>query len=142
MQEKKCVTCRFNVPSKNTFVFRATDNLDENKLEEIKRILDKVLSTAIQIDNFSSITEEDLLRRAGFLETEYLQELDYNLKKLSIIYRRKLSEIDIEPYNTVIPKIFKGNMDIQFDTGVYVMLMYSTLHLCKSCDLQANEKGF
>ena len=52
-------------------------------------------------------------------------------KKFSILYKWKPSELNIGPYNTVILKLLKANMNLQFVTGVYAMLMYLTSYLYK-----------
>ena len=50
-------------------------------------------------------------------------------KKVSISYKQKPCEINIVPCNTVILKLSKSNMNLQFVTGVYTMLTYmSYLH--------------
>ena len=40
--------------------------------------------------------------------------------------KRKPSEVNLGPYNTVILKLLKFSMSLQFVTGVYVMLAYLT----------------
>ena len=52
-------------------------------------------------------------------------------KKVSILFKRKPSEVNIGPYNTVILKLLKANMNLQFVTDVYAMLTYLTSYLCK-----------
>ena len=52
-------------------------------------------------------------------------------KKVPILYKRKPSEVNIGPYNTVILKLLKANMNLQFVTGLYATLTYLTLYLCK-----------
>ena len=52
-------------------------------------------------------------------------------KKVPILYKRKPSEVNIGPYNTVILKLLKANMNLQFVTDVYAMLTYLTSYLCK-----------
>ena len=89
-----------------------TDSLEKDKIKESKHILDKALSTTIQIDDISNIIEEDLLRSAGVSETDYLHTIDYNQNKLSIIYKRKPSAIDTGPYNTVTLKLLQANVNI------------------------------
>ena len=50
---------------------------------------------------------------------------------MSIIHKRKPSEVNTGPYNTVILMLLKSNMNIQFVTGVYAMLTYLMSNLCK-----------
>ena len=52
-------------------------------------------------------------------------------KKVSILYKRKPSEVNIAAYNTVISKLLKSNMNLQFVTGVHAMLTNLTSYLCK-----------
>ena len=52
-------------------------------------------------------------------------------KKVSILYKRKPSEVNIGAYNMVILKLLKSNMNLQFVTGVYAMLTYPSSYLCK-----------
>ena len=52
-------------------------------------------------------------------------------KKASILYKRKPCEVNIGPYNTVILKLLKSNINLQFVTGVYAMLTYLMPYLCK-----------
>ena len=46
--------------------------------------------------------------------------------KASILYKRKPSEVNIGPYDTVILKLLKFNVNLQFVTGLYAMLTYLT----------------
>ena len=52
-------------------------------------------------------------------------------KKVSVLYKRKPCDVNIGPYNTVILKLLKSNMKLQFVTGVHAMLTYLTSYLCK-----------
>ena len=52
-------------------------------------------------------------------------------KKVSVLYKRKPCERNTGPYNTVIFKLLKSNMNLQFVTGVYVMLTYLMSYLRK-----------
>ena len=42
-----------------------------------------------------------------------------------------VNRVNIGPYNTVILKLLKSNMNLEFVTGVYGMLTYLTSYLCK-----------
>ena len=43
-------------------------------------------------------------------------------KKVSILYNRKPSKVNIGPYNTFILKFLKSSMNLQFVTGVHAGL--------------------
>ena len=79
----------------------------------------------------SKVPEKKLLEIAGVSEDKYYKALKYIQTKISIIYKRKPSEVNVGPYNTVILSLLKANMNIQFVTGIYAMLTYLTSYLCK-----------
>ena len=61
-RKKKGVTCRFNAPwppSEKTSIIRG--NLDQDKLEESKKIIDKVLNKIMSVLDLSDVTLEDIL---------------------------------------------------------------------------------
>ena len=133
-RKKKGVTCRFNAPwppSENTRIIRGDQDLDKRVVQESKKILDKVLLQITQIDNLSDVTVGEILDMCDITEEQYDEALQNMQKKLCIVYKRKPSEVNIGPYNTVVLSILKANMNIQFVTGMYGMLMYLTSYLCK-----------
>ena len=133
-EKKKGVTCRFNAPwppSEETLIVRGQEDVDKTELRSSKKTVDKVLAQIAQVDDLSDITEEQLLEMCGVSDTDYYNALEYFQNKVSIVYKRKPSEVNISPYNTVILKLLKSNMNIQFVTGVYAMLTYLTSYLCK-----------
>ena len=48
-----------------------------------------------------------------------------------MLYEQKPFEVKIGPCDTVILKLLKSNMNLQFVTGVCAVLTYLTSHLCK-----------
>ena len=132
-RKKKGITCRFNAPwppSDETKIVRREEDMDKTKLAASKKLLEKVLSYIVKIDDLSNITQTELLAMCGVTKEEYCNALRC-VEKVTIFYKRKPSEVNIGPYNTVILKLLKANMNIQFVTGVYAMLMYLTSYLCK-----------
>ena len=133
-RKKKGVTCRFNAPwppSEKTLIVRGNENIDKTKFSKCKKLVDKVLSNVIQINDLSNVTEAEVLELSDVSADEYYNALKYIQVKVSIIYKRKPSEVNTGPYNTVILSLLKSNMNIQFVTGVYAMLTYLTSYLCK-----------
>ena len=53
------------------------------------------------------------------------------LKKLSVIYKRNPSEVNMVPYSTVILLLLLANINIQDVTGMCTLLIYLTPYLCK-----------
>lgn len=64
-------------------------------------------------------------------EAEYHEALENAEKKTTVLYKSRLCEMNIVPYNTAILQLLKSNMNVQFVTGIYVMLTYLTSYLCK-----------
>ena len=52
-------------------------------------------------------------------------------KKVLILYKQKLSEVSIGPYNNVILQLLKCNMNLQFVIVVYAILICLTSYSCK-----------
>ena len=71
------------------------------------------------------------MEECGVTAEQYGNELGCAEKTFSILYKQKPCEVNIGPYNTVILKLLKSNMNLQFVTGVYAMLTYLTSYLCK-----------
>ena len=97
-KKKKGVACRFNAPwppSEETLIVRGQKDVDETKLSSSKKTVDKVLAQIAQIDDLSDITVEQLLEMSGVSHTDYYDALEYFQNKVSIIYKRKPSEVNI-----------------------------------------------
>ena len=52
-------------------------------------------------------------------------------QKLWMIVKQKPSKVNLRPYNTVILKLLKSNMNLQFSISAYAMLTWLTSYLCK-----------
>ena len=63
---------------------------------------------------------------------QYDNALEWVKKTVSILYKWKPYEINIGSYNTVILKLLKSNMNLQFVTSVHVILIDLTSYLCNS----------
>ena len=53
------------------------------------------------------------------------------VEKRSRYHINKNHKVNIGPYNTVILKLLKSNINLQFVTGVYSILTYLMSYLCK-----------
>ena len=69
--------------------------------------------------------------KIGVTAEQYDSASGYLEKKVSILYKRKPCQVNIGSYNTVILKLLKSNINLQFVTGVYAMLTYLISYLCK-----------
>ena len=130
----KAVVCRFDAPwppSEKTMIVRGDPNLEKEDQIKWKKVLNKVLATALSIPDLSVITFKTLLAMSNVSTDEYEQALCKAKKKTSIVYKRKPEDVNIGPYNPVILASLRANMNIQYVTGVYAMLTYLTSYLCK-----------
>ena len=100
-------------------------------VSQSKKLIEKVLSYIVTISDLSDVTLSQILEECGVTTEQYDSALGCVEKKVSILYKRKPCEVNIGPYNTVILKLLKSNVNLQFVTGVYAMLTYGTSYLCK-----------
>ena len=131
-RKKKGVACRFNAPwapSDKTRIGRSEEKIDETIVKQSKKLIEKVLSYIVAISNLSDVTLSEILEDCGVTAEQYDNALGCVEKKVSTLYKRKPCEVG--PYNTVILKLLKSNMNLQFVTGVYSMLTYLMSYFCK-----------
>ena len=70
------------------------------------------------------------MEKCGVTAEQYHSALGC-VEKRCLYYKQKPFEVNLRPYNTVILKLIKPNMNLQFVTGVYVVLTYLLSYLCK-----------
>ena len=76
-------------------------------------------------------TLSKILEECGVTGEKYENTLGCVERKVSALYKRKPCEVNLGPYHTVILKLLKCKMNLQFVSGVYRMLIYLTPYLCK-----------
>ena len=69
----------------------------------------------------SDITLSEILGKSGNTEEQYDNALEFVEKQVPIVYKGKSYEVNIGPFNTVILKLLKSNLSMQY-VAVYVML--------------------
>ena len=124
---KMGVGCRFNAPcepSNKTIIICSEEKIDETIVNQSKKLIEKILSYIATISDLSDVLLSQILEECGVKAEQYDNALGCVEKKVSILYKRKPCEVKIGPYNTVIFKLLKVNMYLQFFTGVYAMLTY------------------
>ena len=110
---------------------RCENNVDEMKMKSSKQIFEKVLSYTVRIDDISHVTQSKILGKYRATEKQYRGAINCMEKSISIVYKQKPREANIGPYNIVILKLLKSNMNIQFVASVYAMFTFSISYLCK-----------
>ena len=127
-RKKKGVACRFNAPwtpLNKTRIIRS----EEKIVNQSEKLVEKVLFYISTISDLSDVTLSQILQECGVTAEHYDNALESMEKKVSILYKRKPSEENIARYDTVILKLLKANINLQFVTGLYAMLTYLTLYL-------------
>ena len=126
---------RFNAPwapSDKTRIVRSEEKIDENLVNQSKKLIDKVLSYIVTISDLSDLTLLEILEEFGVTAEQYDSALGGVEKKVSILYKRKPCEMkETGPYDTIILKLLRSDMNLRFVTGVYAMLTYVTSYVCK-----------
>jgi hypothetical protein len=86
------------------------------------------------MDTLESITDEialsELLKAASVSEESYTKALKGSLMT-TVILKRSPSETSVNPYNSIIIKALRANMDIQYITDVWACVAYITSYKCK-----------
>ena len=132
--KKNGVVFRFNAPwapSNKTRIVRSEEKIDETIVNQSKELIKKVLFYIVTISDLSDVTLSQILEECGVSEEQYDYALGCVEKTVSVLYKRKPREVNIGSYNTVILKLLKSNMNLQFVTDVHAMLTYLTSYLCK-----------
>ena len=79
--------------------------------------------------DISELTLQNVLDESGITKDQYDNALEVMDNRISIIHKRKLTEGYISPYNTVLLSLVKSNMNLQFVTGIYGMVLYLIKYL-------------
>lgn len=132
-KKKKNVNCRFHFPkppAKETTISRVPcDEKFKEKIEQSRSILNAVMQTLECTGTDITLTE--LLERSGIPEDIYHDALNLSMKKNNILLKRKPAETCVNPYNPIIMKALRANMDIQYIRDVWGCVAYITSYMCK-----------
>lgn len=125
-RKKKGVRWRFKAPwvlSVETRTVSSEENMDEAKVIQNKKRFDEVLFCIVTLSDLPDIRPLEILEKSAIMEREN-NSLECVKKQVSIVYKRKLCEVNKRPDDTVILKLFKSSVNVQFATGTYqTMLM-------------------
>ncbi|GFR50623.1 hypothetical protein Agub_g12710, partial [Astrephomene gubernaculifera] len=77
-------------------------------------------------------TVEQLLALAGLSLEEYIAAVRVPLKRMTAFLRRTPMEMRINPYNPVLLRIWRANMDMQFCLDPYGAAMYIVSYMLKA----------
>ena len=131
--KKKGVECRFHYPkppSSSTIISRVpNDEKAKDKIQFARSVMHHVIDKLQEMGTEHSLSE--ILQEANVSEEDYKSAVEISLKKTTINLKRTPSETCINPYNPVILKCLRANMDIQYITDVWACVAYITSYLCK-----------
>ena len=95
-------------------------------MAEIMNRYNKQKETIEEYEINTKLRIEDMLKIAGVDYNEYIQALGTSKTGYSIIQRRDLDEIYINPYNIEWLRAWNGNMDIQIVLDYFAVITYVT----------------
>ena len=131
-KKKKGINCRFHFPkppSSTTTIARVpVDEQANQKKEKARAVMNQVMD---KLEKGFEGSLEDLLKEAHVSSEDYQTAVETSAKKTNIILQRHPSEVNVNPYNPVILKALRANMDIQFITDVWACVAYITSYMCK-----------
>ena len=131
-KKKKGINCRFHFPkppsSKTAIAWVPVDEQANQKKENARAVMNQVMDT---LEKGFEGSLEDLLKEAHVSSEEYQTAVETSAKKTNIILQRRPTEVNVNPYNPVILKALRANMDIQFITDVWACVAYITSYMCK-----------
>ncbi|XP_065109326.2 uncharacterized protein [Paramisgurnus dabryanus] len=133
---KKNTVCRFNFPrppSSRTFITRAS-NADESKGndedETASAIINKVKTALNSEVNFDSVDAFFLF--LGIDQTVFEKAYNKCSKKKSIVLKRNIKDIWVNQYNRDLLRAWQGNMDIQYVTDAFSVVVYIISYITKA----------
>ena len=131
-KKKKGINCRFHYtkpPSSTTTIARVPVDEQANlKKEKARAVMNQVMD---KLEKGFEGSLEDLLKEAHVSSEDYQTAVETSAKKPNIILQRCPSEVNVNPYNPVILKALRANMDIQLITDVWACVAYITSYMCK-----------
>ena len=118
------MTFRFNpplAPSDETRIVHSEENINEAKVKQSKKLIDKVISYIVAINYLFDMTLSEILENSGVTEEQYNNAVECVGKQVCRVHKQKPCEVNIGPYNTVILKLLKSNR------------RYNLLQVCMQC---------
>ena len=134
---KKNTVCRFNLarpPSTRTFITRppSSDDVTTSSDDTHSRDIMKKIKTAL------SQTHELFDSTYSFFEALGIDQISFEnayktcSTKFNIVLKRNLADIWINQYNTDLLRAWQGNMDIQYVTDPFAVVVYILSYITKA----------
>ena len=128
--------CRFNFPLPPMPFTMILEPLieswfEEEELKQIKQRSDDIKTLLDEMKYGENITFETFIEKLQFTEDQYIQAIQYSLKRPTLLLKRAPSEIRINNYNTNLLQAWRANMDIQFVLDPYACAVYILSYITK-----------
>lgn len=142
--------CRFGfpkLPSEKTIIAQPFELVDEGediddnhdtekKKEEIvskyKNIVKTVKAALLELDPDTKMTIPEFLSELEIGEEDYYRAISVSVNGVSIVLKRDLDEIFVNPYNPEWINAWNGNMDFQCCLDYFQIISYITDYYMKS----------
>ncbi|XP_072232324.1 uncharacterized protein [Leuresthes tenuis] len=134
---KKNTVCRFNFPrppSNRTFFTRSGNSEDLSGKDDNTNAcaIIKKVKTALDNPDLNYDTADGFFESLGIHQGLFERAYSICSKKKSIVLKRNPSEIWVNQYNKDLLRAWQGNMDIQFVTDAFSVVVYILSYITKA----------
>nr|XP_055075157.1 uncharacterized protein LOC129454640 [Misgurnus anguillicaudatus] len=131
---KKNTVCRFNFPrppSSRTFISRVNLEQSNDENETASAILKKIKSALTDSDvNF--VSTDAFFQSIGIDQAVFEKAYKKCSKKKSVVLKRNPKDVWVNQYNKHLIRAWQGNMDIQYVTDAYSVVVYIISYITKA----------
>ncbi|XP_052412218.1 uncharacterized protein LOC127957635 [Carassius gibelio] len=133
---KKNTVCRFNFPrppTSRTFITRernADDSKGKGEDTTASEIIKKVKAALNSDVNFDSV--DAFFSSIGINQTMFEKAYNECSKKKSIVLKRNPKDVWVNQYNRDLLRAWQGNMDIQYVTDAFSVVVYILSYITKA----------
>ena len=118
------------LPNKNKNIKKDIKEFIQRKWCDIKNTIDLITKKDKKVQNITSTNE--FLNYIQLTEKQYLNIIEFNIKRPTTFLKRNINELKINAYNKLILILMKCNMDIQFILDPYACIGYIINYIGKS----------
>ncbi|XP_056093733.1 uncharacterized protein LOC130072579 [Rhinichthys klamathensis goyatoka] len=133
---KKNTVCRFNFPrppSSRTFITRAIrDDLKGNDGNETASAILKKIKTALTESEVNFDSTDAFFQSIGINQAVFEKAYKKCSKKKSVVLKRSPKDVWVNQYNPHLLRAWQGNMDIQYVTDAYSVVVYIISYITKA----------
>ena len=128
--------CRFNFPQppmQQTCILDPLDGeISDDDKEKHKANWGKIKKVLDDMKTGKDIDISEFLKQLSLSKEDYILAIRSSLTSARIFLRRRVSEIRINNYSSILLRCWRANMDIQFVMDPYACAMYIVTYITKS----------